>query len=529
MPAPDAIYLHGNIATMDPVRPRASALAVNGDTLVAVGTDEEILALAGPRTERMDMRRQWILPGFHDVHTHQLESGLRHIQCDLSQARSLADFQRAVEVCAAKLAPGEWLLGSGWDHTLWPGQRFPSRYDLDRFIPDRPAFLMRGDVHAAVANSAAIRVAGVTRHTPNPSGGRIATDAQGEPTGMFFEDAKALIARVIPPLSPNRRRQALRLAMDDALRHGVTSIGDYSAWETFLAFEQMQSEGELKLRVNSWLDFNQPLDTLVSQRAHHPANDPWLHTGMLKGFMDGSLGSRTAAMLEPYADDPGNCGLPQYEQAELNEMAGERARAGFQFGFHAIGDRAVRMALNAFEVAQTPGQRHRIEHLQVVAPADVARMRALGVIASVQPSHLLSDARWAADRIGPERVAHSYPWSTFLKQGIVLAFGSDAPVEPISPFRGIYAAVTRAGAEGTTHYGNPAEALTLEQALYAYTMGPAIAEFAEATRGSLSVGKLADFVVLSQDLEQVPAQAILETQVQMTVVGGNVMWCGSGQ
>lgn len=544
--APDAVYLHGNLMTMDAAQPTAQALAVRGERLVAVGTDAEISALAGPHTKRVDLKGQFVLPGFEDAHTHQLAAGTGMLDLDLSNTRSLQEMQQRIAAYAQRLPPGEWIIAARWDHTLWPGQTFPTRQDLDPYTGDHPAFLHRLDGHAAVANTLALRAARVTRSTPTPSGGEIGKDARGEPNGMFFEGAQELVESHIPAMTPAQRRRALTLSMQDALAHGVTSVQDYSDWDTFLTYEQMEKEGALRFRVVEWLAFLQPLATLIAQRAHHDLKDPWLHTGMLKAFMDGSLGSRTAAMLAPYSDDPHNSGIPQYQQDELNQMAMERVRAGFQLGFHAIGDRAVDMALNAFQAAESAvpdpgnpqaalvrhpamsGPRNRIEHLQIIAPADIARVKQLGVIASVQPSHLLDDDRWAEARVGPQRAQNSYLWNTFLQEGVVLAFGTDDPVEPINPMLGIYSAVTRASANGKIHYPPAGETVTVAQALYAYTMGGAISEFAEASKGSLRPGKLADFVVLSKDLRAIPPAEILNAKAELTVVGGKTMYAAPG-
>lgn len=543
---PDTIYLNGRLLTMDPGCPTGEALAVRGDRLVAVGSNAAVEALAGRKTQRVDLHGRFVIPGFHDAHTHQLAAGRGQLGLDLSAARTLEEFQQKIKKYAATQAPGEWILGMRWDHTLWPGQKFPTRQDLDPFTGDHPAFLERLDVHAVVANTLALRGAGVTAATPAPPGGQIGKDADGQPNGLFFEGAKSLISRHIPPASPARRRHALTLAMQDALAHGVTSVQDYSDWNTFLIYEQMERDGDLHFRVTEWLNFSEPLDLLTAQRAHHDLHDPWLHTGMLKGFMDGSLGSRTAALLAPYADDPANSGILQYQQSRLNEMAVERASAGFQLGFHAIGDRAAQMALNAFAAAQAAhaeasnplaallqrpliaGPRHRIEHLQILGPTDIARAKQLGVIASVQPSHLLDDGRWAIKRVGAQRARDSYPWNRLLDEGVVLAFGTDVPVEPINPMLGIYSAVTRASLDGRNQYPPPGETVTVEQALFAYTMGGAIAEFMEDSKGSLTPGKLADFVVLSQDLRAIPPEKIPQTKVELTVVGGKARYTAPG-
>jgi predicted amidohydrolase YtcJ len=304
----------------------------------------------------------------------------------------------------------------------------------------------------------------------------------------------------------------------------VTSVQDFSEWDDFLVFEEMEKEGRLKVRISEWLPFRAPLSELLTMRAHHDRNDPMLHTGMLKGFMDGSLGSRTAAMKQPFADDPGNRGLAQYTPEQLDRMAVERAQAGFQLGFHAIGDKATAMALDAYAQPQVPTTaRNRIEHAQVVDPDDIPRFRKLGVVASMQPNHLLTDMNWAEDRLGPQRAAYSYAWKAFLDAGVPLAFGTDYPVEPITPFRGLYAAVTRQNETGTKTY-YPANLLTRSQALRAYTQGSAFAEFAEQRKGKLEPGFEADFVLVDRDLYTVDAPKLLGTQVRETFVAGKSVY-----
>jgi len=334
---------------------------------------------------------------------------------------------------------------------------------------------------------------------------------------------------VIPPPSHDERRRGDELAIADALAHGVTSVQDFSDWDDFLVYEEMEKEGKLNLRITEWLPFKEPLDELKRMRAHHDQNDPLLHTGFLKGFMDGSLGSRTAAMKAPFTDDPKNTGLPQYTQAQLNTMVVERAQAGFQIGFHAIGDEAAAMALNAFD---QPGVSHtarnRIEHAQVVDVADIPRFKRLGIIASMQPNHLLTDMNWAEDRLGPKRAAYSYAWKAFLNAGVPLAFGTDYPVEPITPFRGLYVAVTRKNEFQTKSYF-PENKLTRGEALYAYTQGSAYAEFAEKRLGKLIPGYDADFILVDRDLYKIPPQAILQTNVQETYVAGQESYAGSAQ
>jgi predicted amidohydrolase YtcJ len=386
----------------------------------------------------------------------------------------------------------------------------------------------RVDGHIAIANSAALKAAGITKQTASPTGAAIDHDASGEPTGILREDAAmALVRDRIPPASPAQHRKAMELALEDAAKSGITSAQDNSDWEDYLALEQIQSEGKLTLRVSEWLPFGQSVENLKKMRDHHPHSDPMLHSTMLKGYMDGSLGSRTAALLAPYSDDPKNSGLPRFSQDQLNQMVRERAAEGFQIGFHAIGDRGVEMALDAFEQAVASKQpndlRFRIEHDQVVQPDQIPRYKKLGVIASVQPNHLVTDMNWAEERIGKERAKSSYPWASFLNAGVPLAFGTDYPVEPIAPFRGVYEAVTRKNEAGTAEY-YPEQKLSIDQAIAAYTTGSAYAEFAEKEKGTLAPGMLADFVVLDRDITAIPAHEILKTKVLRTVVGGKTVY-----
>ncbi len=340
----------------------------------------------------------------------------------------------------------------------------------------------------------------------------------------------------IPKPTLEKRRQAIELALADLTSHGITSAQDNSPWEDFQIYEDLEREGKLTARISEWLKFDDSLDDLNARRSSHPASDLMLHTGMLKGFMDGSLASKTAALLAPYTDDPKNTGLPQYESAKLNAMTTERVLAGYQIGFHAIGDKAVQLALDAFAEAEKAAKeakvpaadggadyRLRIEHAQVTTPQQIQRFRDLKVIASMQPSHLLTDMNWAESRLGPERAEHSYAWAEFLKRGVTLAFGTDYPVEPVAPFRGIYAALTRQSEDGKNTY-YPAQKLIIEQIISAYTTGSAYAEFAEKQKGKLEPGMLADFVVLDRDITAAPPAKILETKVLRTVLGGKTVY-----
>ncbi len=527
--AAKTIWHNGNILTgvgLETARPeRVTAMAVAHGEIVATGSD--VKSLRGPRTEVVDLRGAYAMPGFNDAHLHLGMAARILTSVDLLGVRSLGEMQARVRAAAENAASGEWLRGGGWDHTLWTEGKLPSRADLDAAAMGHPAIFQRVDGHIAVANSAALTAAGITRATPNPMGGEIDHDAAGEPTGVLRETAMRLVQQ--PPLAPEQRRRGLELALAAAARHGVTSVQDFSDWDSFLDLEEIADEGKLPVRVAEWLPFPSSLDELKEKRAHRAPQDGMLRTAMLKGFLDGSLGSRTAAMKAPYADDAENTGLPRYGQDELNAMAVERARAGFQLGFHAIGDRAVEMALRAIAgaIAATGARgsevRHRIEHSQVVSAGDFARYRKLGVLASMQPNHLLTDMAWAGERLGPKRSARAYAWRSFAEAGVTLAFGTDYPVESVSPFRGIYAAVTRKNEAGTETF-HPEQRLTMAETLYAYTQGAAYAEFAEDWKGKLAPGFVADFVVLDRDLMAVSPEEILAAQVLRTVVGGRTVY-----
>ncbi len=579
--SPNMVFLHGNVLTgahlrqndSSPTPDRVQAIAVTNSTIVAVGTDAEILKLKGPHTQVVDLHGAFVMPGFNDAHTHIADAGQQRLTVDLDGTTSLADMQARIAAYTAKAAPGQWILGSGWDHTKWESKQLPTRQDIDKVTGDHPAVFYRTDGHIVVANNAALAAAGISTPTPDPAGGKIDRDADGIPTGIIREaPAIDILYKHVPPPDPETRRKALRLSIDDALSHGVTSVQDFSTWDDWLALEEMEFAGKLPLRVAEWVDFNLPVAVLKERYASHDRNDPLLHLTQLKGFMDGSLGSRTAALAAPYSDDPNNSGIPRYEQEKLNQISEQRAAAGFQLGFHAIGDEANTMALNAFEAAEqvaipanapapppaaaspktnsdddivtesnlvTPAVpihrpatynpvdfRFRIEHAQVLLPDDFDRFEQLGVIASMQPSHLLTDMNWAAARLGPDRSRYAYAWRSMLDHHVTLAFGTDYPVESINPFRGLYAAVTRKNEAGTLTF-HPEQRISLPEAIYAYTQASAFAEFREDRKGRLEPGFLADFIVLDRDITAIPPHDLLGTKVLRTIVGGKTVYAAN--
>ena len=544
-PKADVIFTHGNIYTgvVDAVSSlgagkRAEALAVLGDRILAVGTRDEIMKLKGPETKVVDLDGHFVMPGFNDAHMHLASAGLEKMNLNLVGAKTLDEFRERLRVKAEAAAPGEWVVGEGWDETLWPVKTLPTRWDLDEVSGKHPVYLERVDGHIGVANTRALQLASVTVASRDPDGGKIDRDDAGTPNGILREKAQEAVQAAIPKPTHDKRRHAIELALADLASHGITSAQDYSQWEDFEIYEELENDGKLTARISEWLPFDDSMEDLNSKRSSHPASDNLLHTGMLKGFMDGSLGSKTAALLEPYSDDPKNSGLPQYEAAKLNAMTKERVLAGYQIGFHAIGDKGVQLALDAFAEAEKAAKegkvkaadggksndyRLRIEHAQVTNAQQISRFKDLKVIASMQPNHLLTDMNWAESRLGAKRAEHSYAWAEFLRRGVVLAFGTDYPVEPVTPFRGIYSALTRMSEDGKKSY-YPAQKLNIEQAIAAYTTGSAFAEFAEKQKGKLEPGMLADFVVLDQDITAALPPKILETKVLRTVVGGQTVY-----
>lgn len=541
-PKADIIFVHGNVYTgvglndsFKTVK-RAEAIAVKGDRIEEVGEAADILKLKGPDTQVVDLGGKFVMPGFNDAHLHLAAAGFERLNVNLVGVKSLDEFRDRIRAKLESLAPGDWLIGAGWDETLWPVKTPPTRWDIDEVTTDHPVFLTRVDGHAAVANTRALQLASITIASRDPRGGKIDRDSTGQPNGLLRDTAMEAVNNVLPTPTHDKRRQAMDAALADLAKWGITSAQDNSSWEDFQVLEEIEKEGKLTARVSEWLPFDNSVEQLDAKRKEHSASDNMLQTGMLKGFMDGSLGSHSAALIDPYADDAKNSGLPRYEQDKLNEMAKERVLAGYQLGFHAIGDKAVQMALEAFAVAEKAAKeqkvkaanggddyRLRIEHAQVTTPMEILKFKDLKVVASMQPNHLLTDMNWAQARIGPRRAAHSYAWAEFLKRGVPLAFGTDYPVEPVTPFRGLYAATTRKSLNGKLEYF-PEQKISMDQAITAYTQGSAFAEFAEKDKGQLVPGKLADFVVLDRDITAVTPQKLLETQVLRTVVGGKTVY-----
>jgi predicted amidohydrolase YtcJ len=533
-PPPADLVLRGGIVhTVDPRRPRAEAVAVRGGRIAAVGTNADVRPFVGPRTHVVELEGRTVVPGFDDSHAHLLGIGYARLDVDLVGARSFEEVVSRVAKAVAGRRPGEWVRGRGWHEGKWDAaakgavRGFPTHASLSAVSPDNPVVLERADGHAVLANARAMAARGVTRETKAPPGGEIVRDASSEPTGVFVDNAESLVTP--PERTPAERSRALELAMEACLAEGVTSLTDAGAGvEEVELYRRAAAAGGLRVRLNVMAA---GLSTMRALGRPDPGSeDGRLKVRSVKLYADGALGSRGAALLEPYADDPGNRGLLVTPPETLLEASRFALARGFQVATHAIGDRANRLVLDAYEkaLAERPGAsglRWRIEHAQVLDAVDIPRFARLSVLAAMQGIHCPSDRPWAPARLGEARVAEgAYAWRTLLDAGARILNGTDAPVEDLSPIRNFHATVTRQDAAGRPPGGfDPAQKLTREEALRTMTLDAAYGSFDEAAKGSIEPGKLADLVVLSQDVLSVPDDAILETRVLMTVLGGQVV------
>ena len=531
-PAADLALINGRIWTGNKSQPWVEALASRGERIVAAGSNVEINKLLDAKTRVVDLGGKLALPGFIDDHTHFIESGFHLLSVDLRDAATTEEFARRIRDHAAKLPSGRWIGGGDWDHERWPGGPLPTRDLIDRYTPNHPVFVTRLDGHMGLANSVALRMAGITNDTKDPAGGTIVRDPKtGEPTGILKDGAQGLVYSVIPEQTELERDEALKASLAEAARVGVTSIQDITTWEDYDAYKRARNAGWLTVRVFARTPMSQWKRQAIAV-AQHGRGDDWLRLGGLKAFMDGSLGSTTALFFEPFTDAPSTSGLmvnDNIPEGKLKQNIKEADKAGLQCSIHAIGDKANNMLLSYYEeVAKENGprdRRFRIEHAQHLIPADISRFAKLGVIASMQPYHAIDDGRWAEKRIGPVRVKTTYAFRSLLDTGATLVFGSDWFVAPLSPILGIHAAVTRQTIDGRNPRGwMPEQKVSVEEAVRAYTTSCAYAEFGERNKGSLEVGKLADIVVLSQDIFRVTSDEIQKTNVAYTVVGGRVVY-----
>jgi len=533
-PNAELVIINARVWTVDPDRSEAQAVAVRDGRISAVGSTDEVRRLIGPATRVIDAGGRFLMPGFHDSHIHLMMGGHQLEAVDLKDAPTPEEFARRIGERAKAVPKGEWILGGNWDEQGWPGAPLPTRQMIDGVTPDTPVFVQRYDGHMGLANTAALKLAGVTAATPEGPGGQIVRDARGEPTGILKDAAMALVQRVIPDETAEQRLRTLEHALGHMASLGVTSVQDMGPDpEDVRLYAQLAGQGRLTSRIRA-VRAEVPLarELASGQATVAATGSPFLFVSGAKGFADGSLGSTTAFFFEPYTDDPSSSGLLSDEMQPIEGMR-ERLvaldRAGQQLCIHAIGDRAISMVLDLFdEVATANGprdRRPRIEHSQHVAPGDFARYAALGVIASVQPFHAIDDGKWAERRIGPARVKTTYAFKSFLDAGARLAIGTDWPVAPLDPSLNIYAAVTRATLDGKNPGGwVPEQKLTVAQVIEGYTLGAAYAAFEEREKGSVTVGKLADLVLFDRDPFSVAPEALRDLKVDLTITGGRVVY-----
>ena len=535
-PAADLIIIKAKVWTVDKSRPTAQAVAVLGDRIVAVGSNADVEAWRGPATKVIDAGGKLLLPGFNDSHVHFVSGGLQLEQVQLNDVTSKEEFVSRIGERAKQTPKDEWMLGGDWDETKWTPPQLPTKELIDPVTGDTPVFLSRYDGHMALANSAALRLAGVTAQTAEPAGGMIVRDANGNPTGALKDAAMELVTKVIPPLSHEQRLKAVKRALAHAAALGVTSVQHMNPdYEDIAAYSELLDRGELTARI-----YAAPLITQVDDQVkigiRRAFGSPYLRIGALKAYADGSLGSRTAYFFDGFVDQPDNRGLLSNEMHPVSLMRDRMMKAdaaGLQLCTHAIGDQAISIILDLYsELIKAHGEddrRLRIEHAQHMAAKDFDRFAQLHVIASMQPYHAIDDGRWAQARIGHDRASRTYAFRTFLDHGVRLAFGTDWDVAPLNPMLTLYAAVTRETLDGKNPQGwFPEQKLTVAEAVEAYTMGSAYAEFQDKDKGSITPGKLADMVLLSEDIFSVPPDDISKVKVLRTLVGGWQVF-GQGQ
>lgn len=532
---PDAIFVNGNIYTMDPARPRAEAVAVSGGRIAGIGSNLDIHAMGGPGAKVHDLGGATVIPGLIDAHGHMAGLGSFGLgRIDLGRTASYEEVVAATLEAAGRAKPGEWVLGGRWDHESWSSRELPTHADLSKAIPDKPVWLRRVDGHAGLANAEALKRAGITRETPSPAGGEIIKDGRGEPTGVLVDNAMTLVERKIETAAAGADALILK-AQEMCLAAGLTGVHDAGVSPAEVGvYRALAEAGRLKLRVYAMVSgpyamkYYEENAPLVGER---------ITVRSAKLFMDGAMGSRGAWMLEAYADRPVDAvgkpyaGLAVSKPELIEAVARHALEKGYQVCTHAIGDRGNREVLDAYERAMEPVShlrpRFRIEHAQLLSPADIPRFAALGVIPSMQPTHCTSDMRWVEARVGPERAAGAYAWASLLRSGVRIAGGSDFPVESHNPFLGFYAAITRQDEKRQPEGGwRPGERMTREEALRAFTLDAAYAAFEEELKGSLAVAKMADFVVVDRDIMVCPMAEIPGTRVLRTVIGGETVYTG---
>jgi predicted amidohydrolase YtcJ len=536
----DLVLKDANIYTVDEHNTHAQAVAVKSDKILFVGSDAEAQKYVGASTRVIDLKGATVVPGLTDAHYHFMGVGARELTFDLEGTKSLDDLLAKVQERVKAVKPGEWIVGRGWIETFWKPPVFPTRSDLDKVSPNNPVILGRSDGHGAVANSAALKIAGIDRNTPNPFGGEISKDKNGEPNGMLLDHAQELVRRHVPREAAADPEKAALAADQRSVMLGWCEVQDPGgSWDEVVVYRKLYEAGKMRVRIYKAVYGPGPqADRLLREGAQIGAFEHHLTVRTIKVVSDGALGSRGAALLAPYSDKPDTSGFLTVQAEALRPMLIEALKRGIQVETHAIGDRANRFILDEYEKAfnavpsaqrKITDPRWRDEHTQIVNPADLPRFAKLGVIPSMQPSHAIGDLFFAPKRLGMERLKGAYAWETLIKSGVVVAGGSDAPVERGEPMIEFYAAVARkplpSRAAGASMEGwHPEEAMTREQALKAFTLWPAYAAFEEDLKGSITPGKLADFTVLSADIMQVPEPQILTTKNLMTIIGGQVVY-----
>jgi hypothetical protein len=553
----DTLYVNGIVYTMDGGSSVAGAIAVRGDRIVGVGDQKELADRFESRAI-IDLGGKAVFPGFIDAHAHFLSLGIARITVDLVGTRSEQDVARHVRQRAEQVGEGVWIRGRGWDQNDWPVKRFPNHSVLDRVAPKNPVYLTRVDGHAAWVNQVALDIAGVTKETPDPYGGKIIRDASGNPTGVLIDSAKALVSDMLPPLSEQEGDEAMEKAINECLRYGLTTVHDMGVDTADIQlYKKFIDAGKFPMRIYAAIGgaVGEPWNYFLESGPLTGYGNHRLSIRALKLYVDGALGSRGAALIDPYTDDPGNRGLTLTSEEDLQKAVDEALKGGFQVCTHAIGDRGNNIILNVYERAlgRNPQDDHRlrVEHAQVVAPDDIPRFKQMGVVPSMQPTHCTSDMYWAEARLGSKRVRGAYAWRSLLETGVLIPGGSDFPVEDPNPLLGIYAGITRQDLNGLPRDADDVrkyfelapegltdraafdggwyvgERMTREEAIRSFTSWAAWAGFEEKLKGSLEEGKLADFVVLSADIMKIPANEIPRAGVEITVVGGKQVYLQS--
>ena len=532
----DLIFINGNVYTANDQQPQAEAVAIRGDRIVFAGSNAEAKKYQGPQTRTVDLHGATVLPGMTDAHHHLEGVGNREMTLNLEGITNLQDFLAKVKVKVDQTKPGQWVTGRGWIETFWQPPVFPTRWDLDKVAPNNPVILQRADGHGTVVNSAALKIAGITKDTPSPFGGEISKDKNGEPNGMLLDAARGLVASHIPPTSPADDERAVVLGVQRDIGLGWTQVQNPGgSYQDIAIYRKLYSSGQIKLRIYKVLSApGREAQRLLTEGPIIGEFGNRLTVRALKFYADGSLGARSAALLEPYSDAPETSGFMTVKEADLLPVLEEALRKGIQCETHAIGDRGNRFILDEYEKAlkavppaerKVADPRWRVEHSQIVNPIDIPRFKQLGIIPSMQASHAIGDLHFAPARLGLKRLAGAYAWNSFIKSGVIVPGGSDAPVERGEPMIEFYAAVARKDIKGFSGEGwHPEEAVSRAQALKMLTIWPAYAAFEEKLRGSIEVGKLADLTILSADIMKIPEMDILKTHCVMTVIGGEIVY-----